>query len=253
MTEESFGSLVNRLTETHRVTVERDDGTEYPETDGLLQMLREAVFGGMSGGGGSQGKAKLPLEAAAADLLDEIDRQAAEALAQVDSRPTSLDNTEAYVARWFAAVQENTQLVVTTPETLPDDLYQHGKPRVYRVKVETTAIALVRSWVKRIEDYFVPQRADPIPGTCPNPECGQEHSWRMVDGSTVRSAAVFIHMDRETRRPFGAGCSVCGTKWAVRDIPALAEAMGYTPDEEAASLLIRGAPETLVAERFAIE
>jgi hypothetical protein len=95
MTEESFGSLVNRLTETHRVTVERDDGTEYPETDGLLQRMRQAIFVGMEGGGsGSAFGAKLPMDAGAYDLDEEITYQAAEALVAVTNQPVGLGEAE---------------------------------------------------------------------------------------------------------------------------------------------------------------
>lgn len=234
----SFNELVQKLTGEYHEYINTDDGLKLVTSNGLLEQLREAVFGGASGGGGAQGKAKLPLEAAALDILEEIDKQAAEALAQVDPRPTPYGHTEAYVRLWSALVDEDTPVTVTVRETVPESVEMGDHPRVFSAKVETTARALLAGWVARVEGYFSPPMQTPIPASCPVDECGQRYVHRMADGVSIRSDALSVQFDRETRRPLGASCAACGARWEVNDIPRLAISCGFEPAPEAAALFL---------------
>ncbi|MGG7510888.1 DUF7341 domain-containing protein [Plantibacter sp. YIM 135249] len=222
-TEESFGSLVNRLTETHKVTVERDDGTtDYPETDGLLQRLREAITSGMTGGaGGSSFGSKPPLEATAADLYADIDRQAAEALAAVTGRPTGLAHAEENIQDWYQRVTEDKRVVVTSRTT---DI--NGK--VYSQYEEHTAASLVARWVQRVEEYFVPPRVKEINAPCP--DCGVRYIQRKKDGEDIHVAAFNIHYKADNATVDEARCSACGaTWWPGSFIDVLAPLLGAKP------------------------
>lgn len=245
MTEPTFHELIDKLTRGQAEFVKTDDGQKLVTSDGLLERLREAVFGGASGGGGAQGKAKLPLDAAALDILEEIDTQAAEALAHTDSRPTPFGTAESYVRLWSAAVTDETPVTVTVRETIADRIESVG-PRVFNAKIETTAIALVRAWVRRIEEFFEPPMNSPIPAACPREECGQRYSFRQSDGAEVRGSALSIQIDRETRRPLGASCSACGHRWEVNEIPRLAVLCGFEPDPNAVALFLHDTPTELV-------
>lgn len=241
MSEPTFHELIDKLTRGQADLIETDDGKKLVTSDGLLARLREAVFGGASGGGGAQGKAKLPLDAAALDILEEIDIQAAEALAHTDSRPTPFGTAESYVRLWSAAVSDETPVTVSVKETISDRIESAG-PRVFNAKIETTAIALVRAWVRRIEEFFEPPMQSPIPAACPQPECGQRYYYRQADGAEVRGSALNVQFNRETRRPLGASCAACGHRWEVAEIPRLAVLCGFDPDPNDVALFLHDTP-----------
>ncbi|MGG7450571.1 DUF7341 domain-containing protein [Plantibacter auratus] len=222
MTEESFGSLVNRLTETHRVTVERDDGTEYPESDGLLHQLRGAILTGITGGaGGSSFGSKPPMETTAQDLYDDIDRQAAEALAAVNLKPSRLVRPEVNIHDWYQLVLEDKRVVVTSRTT---DV--NGK--VFSQYEEHTAFSLVARWVQRVEEYFTPPRVKEIAAPCP--DCGVRYLARKKDGEDIHVAAFNIHYKADNTTVDEARCSACGaTWWPGSFIDVLAPLLGAKP------------------------
>lgn len=205
MSEESFGSLVNRLTETHRVTVERDGGTEYPETDGLLQRMRQAIFVGMEGGGsGSAFGAKLPMDAGAYDLDEEITYQAAEALVAVTNQPVGLGEAEDYVREWSELVDPEKLVVVTVKATNDNGV-------VYRERHQYTAHALAAHWARRIDEFFdPPKRQRPIQAACP--DCGARFVSRWKDGERIQTDAFNIHFDHNGNVE-AARCSACPAEW----------------------------------------
>ena len=250
MADYSFSELVEKLTIGWHEFVDTDDGQVLTTSDGLLERIREAVFGGASGGGGTQGKAKLPLDATALDILNEIDRQAAEVLAAADPRPTPYGTTESYVSLWSALVDAETPVVVTSRETVGDHIDMGSQPRVFSARVETTAFELVAGWVNRIESYFAPATiSEPIPAPCPVPECGERYALRQVDGVTMRSDALSNSIERETRKLLGANCGACGKHWEVEELPRLAVLCGFTPDPEAVAMFLHGTPKETVAPR----
>jgi len=244
MSDLTFTQLVDKLTSDIHEYIQRDDGAELATSNGLLELLRGAVFGGASGGGGAQGKAKLPLDAGALDLLDEIDRQAAEALAQADPRPTPYGTTESYVRLWSGLVDDTTVITITSRETVGDHIEMGNQPRVFNAKRETTAYALVAGWVDRIESYFAPRTITaPILAACPIEECGQRYKYHQVDGVTIRTDALNTVVDRETKKSLGAKCGACGKHWEAHEIPRLAQLCGFTPDPDVVAEFLRGAPE----------
>lgn len=242
MSDRSFTQLVDMLTSEHPEWVQTDQGSTLVMQNGLLERIREAVFGGASGGGGAQGKAKLPLDATALDILEQIDKEAAEALVILTKKPVPYGHTEAYVRLWSAGVDENDILTITVRETLAEDIDPDIQPRVFDAKRETTAYALVSGWVEKIESYFDPAKNVPVPASCPLPECEQRFVYRRSDGQTVRMDALSIQIARENGKIFGASCAACGHHWAVAEIPRLATLCGFTPEAEAVEYFMRGAP-----------
>jgi uncharacterized protein with PIN domain len=204
MTDESFMSLINRLTEPHPVTLVRDSGTEYPMHEGLLQQLRAAVFSGMEGGGaGSAFGSKPPIDAGATDLLDAIDYQAAEALIALTGRPAPYGRTEDYVLEWAATVDPEKRVIVTNAATRSDET-------VYRERAEYTAHSLAARWVRRIEEFFNPPRVRPIQAPCP--DCKTRFVARDKDGQRVQADALNIYF-RADGAVDSARCSACQAEW----------------------------------------
>src|SRR3546814_20587920 len=99
-------SSIELLTREHKTVAHTIDGPEFHTRAGLLEQLRDAVFGGMESTGGSSMKSKLPISDAALDLYQLIDHQIAEAWAPVHNVPPSTDRPEALVAQWSALVQD---------------------------------------------------------------------------------------------------------------------------------------------------
>lgn len=220
MSDRSFHELVAVLTTEHHGWVETDQGKALKLSDGLLTRLREAVFGGMENtGGGASFGSKPPMDVSAQDALNEIDQQAAQALASVDSRPTPYGTTEKYVSLWAAATQPDTIVTVTARAT-----NKFGE--VYDEYIQCTALGLVSRWVNRIESFFQPPKPRPVNEPCP--KCGERYLETIRDGQTVRNAVLNFYADRETNETIEARCSNpdCGATWSPRDFEFLAVAVG---------------------------
>lgn len=232
MSDLTFNELVQKLTGENHKFISTDDGQKLVTENGLLDQLRQAVFGGMeNGGSGSAFGSKPPIDAAALDLLEEITVQATEALAQVDPRPTPYGQAEKYVALFAAAVEESAVIVVTALDTLADDVKTaHGVPRVYRRKVEATALNHVRRWVAQIEAFFNPPSLGEIIAPCPN--CEVEFTWKTVDGQAIPSRVFNFHRDRVTGETYAAKCSHCGQEYGPVMFERLARVLGALAEEE---------------------
>lgn len=231
MADASFLDMVDQLTKPHPVSLQRDAGTTIHTQDGLLKQLRDAVFGGMEGGTGSQFGSKPPIDPSAVDLLNEIDTQAAEALARVDHRPAPLGPTEDYVRLWAGLVDDDSGTVVSSKESLEFDPENPLKPIVIRVLHEYTALQLVARWVARVEDFFNPPKNAEIQAPCP--QCSERYVYRQKDGATVRSAALVILLDRETSESIEAHCDACGTKWAPDQFTYLGNLINKSAEQAA--------------------
>jgi hypothetical protein len=237
MSERSFATLREVLTEEHFGYVQTDNGQELKKQPGLLKQLREAIHGGMEGTGGTAAfGSKPPFDAGAADLYDEIDRQAAEALASVDPRPTPFGTAEAYINLWFAATTEDKLTVVGVADTIPEDVdlgdrdTPHKKPRVYMRQVEDSAYGTLRRWVERIEGFFTPPKTREIQAPCP--ACGVEFLNSRKDGQDITVRSFNFYADRETNATLEAKCSACGQAWSPADFAFLAVAIGAVKDGE---------------------
>lgn len=230
----TFLDLIEQLTAPHSRTV----GDITQTVDGLLQQLREAIFLGLeTGGTGSAFGSRMPLDASSADLLDEIDRQAAEALAAVSHAPTPLGTTESYVRLWAGQTTEGKLFTVTTRQTVnhPEQYIANfiaanpGKPypaTVFSAPIELSAMRLAQSWVDRIEDLFDPPSTREIRAACP--ACDARYVQKVKDGQHVRSAALNFARDREGRTT-AAKCSACGVSWAPPQFEWLARHIGAKP------------------------
>jgi len=201
--------MVSQLTETHPVGVDRDSGREYVNVDGLLAQLRAAFFEGMGSSGGSQKGGKLPLSAAAYDLLDEITVQASEALASVDKRPTPLGQAEDYVKAWAEVTSEEKRVIVSVRVLgQPED---GTPPKVVTDFREYTSLQLVSSWFKRVTDFFDPPKRIEILAACPN--CGVRNYLKKQDGVSVTTPALWQRVDRQTGETVAFECTACSLDW----------------------------------------
>lgn len=217
MSELSFLDMVDQLTRVHPVTVDTDTGKQIQSENGLLQQLREAVFGGMeAGAGGSSFGARLPIAEGAFDLLDRIDRQAAEALALVDSHPTPLGHAEDHVRAWAARVGEFDRVIVSVKATTVNG-------DVFNELREYTATSLVYAWLSSVREFFDPPSRREITAPCPN--CGIQKVSRMVDGETVEVPVFWFRRDN-TGRTVDAHCDACDQVWTPGQWEWLAKAIG---------------------------
>lgn len=217
-TEMTFNHLIDLLTLDTPTYMRRDAGMELHTKQGLLEQLREAIFGGMEGGGSSAGYgSRPPIDASAVDLLDEITKQASQALAAVSNLPTPYGHAESYVRLW-AGQADDTHLYAVTAMATTD------KGVVFEERFEMTGYALARRWVDRVEGFFNP----PVPAeiTAPCPKCHQRYVYRIKEGVEIRSSALNMLRDRETGNTIEARCSNCGVVWAREDLEALAALVG---------------------------
>jgi hypothetical protein len=241
MNTPTFLDLIDRLTQstgtyvvtTHVPATKKKPATVIRDTrhiPGLLEQLRTAVFAGMEGTGGSASfGSRPPLDTGAADLLDEIGAQAAEALASVNHMPTPFGHVEQYVRAWAGQTTEHKRLTITGRATVPDADEHAGqrppyRPTVITIHTEFTAHQLAQKWCDRIEDFFNPPSAREIPFPCPN--CGERYVHRVKDGQHIRSCALNFIRDRHTENIIEARCSACAATWAPDMFERLAVLLG---------------------------
>lgn len=222
----TFNQMVEMLTTEHPGFVKTDDGMVLKKQPALLVQLRQAVYSGMEGTGGTSSfGSKPPIDAGAVDILDEITRQAAEALATVDSRPTPYGHAEAYVALWAAATQEDAHLVVTKRATSLTD-----PPVAFDERIDTTAFGLLAMWVHRITGFFSPPVIREIKEPCP--QCGIRYLDVVKDGQQIQTSAFNFLCDRETQETLEARCNHCGATWSRAEFAFLAVAIGAVKEGE---------------------
>lgn len=227
----TFLDLVEQLTAPHKKTV----GEVTQTVDGLLQQLRGAIFLGLeTGGAGAAFGSRLPLDASSADLLDEIDRQAAEVLVAVSHMPVPYGTTESYVRLWAGQTTEQKLFTVTVRQTVdnPEKVWAetHG-PTVFSAQAQYSAYQLVSLWVERIEDLFNPPSTREIRANCP--ACDARYVFKVKDGQHVRSAALNFVRDKDGNT-LAAKCSACTVSWAPPQFEWLARHIGANPLPELA-------------------
>lgn len=218
-----FYNLVERLTKPHRVAVTTDNGLVFAMEDGLLQQLRDAVFGDNGSNTHSSSKARLPMNAPALDLLTLIDRQVAEVWAAVTGKIPGAARTEQLLIEWASAANHDRFAVVSTPE-------RNNAGVVIHTRAEYLPEALLEAWTKQITELFDPPRTAEIFGPCI--ACGESETWRMSDGERVRRTAMVFVRDRITGDSTEARCQVCGVSWMPSQFLYLAESMGRQADTE---------------------
>lgn len=220
-----FDDLIEKLTRRHDVHYQTDDGTKTIELPGLLQQLRDEVFGGTERGASSGNKTKLPMNAPAADLYQLIDRQIAEVWAAAFNRIPNADRPEQLLAPWAALVGPERLVTYSTPETVtyPDRTFGWDRDEVIWAPHDVRAIDLMSRWVREIEDLFNPPRTADIFAACIN--CGVREVHRRQDGRSVRQTALQFIRDRETGDSTSARCQACGVTWLPSQFMYLAESI----------------------------
>lgn len=227
----TFNHLIDLLTVDTPTFMRRDVGVELHEKQGLLQQLREAIFGGMEGNGGTSGYgSRPPLDPAAVDLLEEITKQASQALAAVSNLPTPYGHAEHYVRLWAGQAFENGPYVVTAKTTTETGI-------IFEERFQLTGYALARKWVDRVEAFFNPPVTAEVTAPCPRTECSARYVYRVKDGVEIQSAALNMTRDRMTGDTIDARCSACGTVWARDELERLAVLIGAKSDTPEESLL----------------
>jgi len=217
-TDPTFIHLIDLLTVDTPTFVRRDVGMELHQKQGLLQQLREAIFGGMEGGASSAGYgSRPPIDASAVDLLNEITQQATQALRDVSPLPTPFGHAEHYVRLWAGQADETQLFIVTAPATT-------NAGGVFEERFELTGYALAKKWVDRIEGFFNPPVTAEI--TAPCPHCGARYVSRTKDGVEIQTAALTMLRDRETGDTLEARCSGCGDSWGPSELARLAALVG---------------------------
>lgn len=183
---------VDVLVSTHRKSVHTQDGVEEHSAPSLISQLRDAVYGGGTrDGAGGGAKTKLPIQAAALDLYMLIDHQVTSLWVSVFHRVPGVEKLEQLLAAWAA---------VSDPKTVVN---------VGGRNIE--AGDAVANWTRLIEDYFNPPRHAEIDLPCPS--CGEQYSYRMVDGQERRSTALVFRRDRDTGDTLDARCLTCNAVW----------------------------------------
>jgi len=203
----SYDDMIRDLSRSHPVVVSRDDSDEYTSVDGLIQQLRDEVFGGTDKGATSGNKNRLPLNAPALDLYTLIDRQISEVWGATFARIPGADKPERLLAQWAAHANPLDVTIVSSPETI----YRNGLETVVWLKDETTAINLLSRWHRSITELFDPPRVATNPAACV--QCGARESWQRRDGQTVKSTALALIIDRSTDRAKEMRCRACGAIW----------------------------------------
>lgn len=214
-----YDELLARLSRQHPVTIHTDDGPRFIKVHGLLQQLRDEVFGTTSNGDGAGGKHKLPLNAPALDLYELIDRQISEVWSAAFSRPPGVEPSERLLTEWAAYIGQETIVRYSTPETIRRPL-----EAVIWTLNECTALNLLRRWVRSIDELFNPPRTAEIKAACI--QCGEREVWRPRDGEMVPQTALVFVRDRETGESTEARCQSCGASWPPTMFMYLAEKIG---------------------------
>jgi hypothetical protein len=220
-----FDDLVEKLTRTHDVHYQTDDGTKTATVPALLEQLRDEVFGGTERGAASGNKTKLPLNAPAADLYTLIDRQIAEVWAAAFKRVPNADRPEQLLSAWAAWAGEHKIVEVSSAETVtyPDPEFGWLRDAVIWNPHDVKVIDLLNRWVRAIEDMFNPPKTAEIFAACIN--CGVREVHRLQDGKHVRQTALQFLRDRETGDSTSARCQACGVTWLPSQFKYLAESI----------------------------
>ena len=200
----TFQELIEELTRPYPTVLARDNGeVEVTWLDPLLKQLREAVFGGKESTGGVSGfESKLPIDAAALDLLTDITREASELLVHVTQQPIGLGHVEDYVAEWAAHTNADTLFLVKVRDDSRD----------------MSGIEIAQWWRQRVINFFEPPRIQPIKAECP--ECGA------LKEPGSNTYVLQIRKERTTGIVMEASCSQCHCRWDRSEITELAIATG---------------------------
>lgn len=202
------------LVRDHKKAAATSDGIEIGVAPPLLEQLRDAIFAGMEKGGssGSFGS-RVPIDPAALELYEQIDREITAVWVAAFHRVPSIDRVEALLGEWAAWADDETLVPV-------------GGREVY-------AVDAVRGWVTLIEDFFDSLRPSEIHAPCV--QCGADYVYRHVDGENRKIAALRFNRDRATGATLSASCSECGAKWLPHQFEILAKALGIDVEAKKAA------------------
>jgi hypothetical protein len=196
--------------------------------DPLVVMLREAVVGGIGskGGGGADGKARLPFNAGALTLYDEIDDTVAKEFHRLTHEPVH-ESIEKNLGAWILAVINGRRAGTITEH------YEREWQRTLDVWIGRIRSMFDPSIVIEISETYKEPRLDaagnprldrlkqPIlrttvgPAACPR--CSERHAFDRETGDQI-SALVLRYFNREGDGAVLDGavaeCRFCGAMWA---------------------------------------
>lgn len=198
-----WDNLIADLTREHPATVHTDNGDKYTTVDGLLEQLRDEMFGGTNRGGAASARARLPFNAGAVDLYQLIDRQVSEVWGAAFKSVPGGERTEALLTQWAALVGRSRIVSVSSPRKI-DGLVEW-------VPESMLSYELASLWKSKIENLFDPPRTAEIKAACI--QCGATESFRMVDGERQKTTALVFIRDRATGESTEARCLECGASW----------------------------------------
>lgn len=165
-------------------------GEVPPVEMSLIQQLRLASQNTVAGGGGAgKGAAGLPFDFVATEMMDAL------------AACLHGDAVEFGLVDGFASI---------SPEFDGEVLL--GALGSVDVEVLESKSVVWRDWTTRIVDHLNPGRKTPIPGTCPNAECGAS-DWVTADedGGVVHNPALYAVWKNE--RVDHIQCMCCSMLW----------------------------------------
>lgn len=191
----------------HDRIIDTIDGLEVHIEQGLIAMLREAIYGGAIPDGMRRGfEPKLPIQSSAYDKYREIDGWITEAWVDAFQQVPNADRPEALLAQWAAHSSDDTWVAS-----------QNMTARNFMRKIEA-----------EIRTYFDPPRLAEIDAPCLL--CHVRWVTRKQDGQYVRSSALSFRRDRRTGETLDAECAACQSVWYPDKFEWLARQLGILQD-----------------------
>lgn len=204
--------VVDELSLPGKVKVAQSDGERSWTVDAervpLLIQLRDAVAGGIGSHGGSAlGSERMPIDAGALELFDEIAGQ---------------------VSEWYLAIPQRRQHLLVTDRLRAWYVFHVSEVRAGRISEvsDRDALELVTSWVARIRLMFDPPiRLDftelvdgrQMPAACPVVGCGARYAIDARSGDRVIAVVLeYREAGAETLDGSVGKCRACGREWVGR-------------------------------------
>lgn len=199
----AMSEAVDALTLPKRVKViqatETDSWVSELKHAPLLIQLRDAVVGGISKHAGSSlGSERIPLDAGALELFDQI---------------------SVTVNGWYLAVPVPRRHMVITDRLRAWYVHHANLIRAGRVseEVDREATRTLVSWMDQIRAQFDPPIILELLHRCPMDSCGQQWALNPSTGDRIVALVVeYREVGAETLDQAVGRCRACGSEWRGR-------------------------------------